>query len=104
MNESFKMDNITIEIDEYGYIVNCSNPEFIKWVQYELAKLRDNEEDTNLYYLTKDLKQYFMFDLDHYRVVVDVFDADKLSDKEKGIFTFTMYNIDNLLGGLENED
>lgn len=101
MNDIFKMDSISIEIDEYGYLINSSNLDFVKWLQYELGKLRDNEDYTDLYYQTKDLKQYFVFDLDHYKVVVDVFDADELSDKEKRDISFNMYSVDNLLGGLE---
>ena len=40
MNETFKMDNITIELDEDGYLVNSSNPNLIKRLEEENLYLK----------------------------------------------------------------
>lgn len=104
MNSTFKMDNITIELDEEnGYLVNSSNPNLIKRLQEEFNELRADEDSSALYYQTKDLKTYFEFWSENNRIKVNVFDADKLTNKEKGIFIFTMYPIDTLILELERE-
>ena len=104
MNETFKMDNITIEVDEEGYLVGSSSPDLIDRLQVEFYKLRLDGDDTALYYQTQDLKEYFSFYDVGDGIKVDVFDTDKLSNAEKGIFLFTMYPIDTLILELENED
>ena len=104
MTETFKMDRITIELDEEGYLVGSSSPNLIDRLQVEFYKLRLEDDATDLYYQTQDLKEYFRFYDAGSGIKVDVFDANKLSNAEKGIFLFTMYPIDTLLEGLENED
>ena len=104
MNSTFKMDNITIEIDEEGYLVGSSSSDLIDRLRVEFYKLRLDGDDTALYYQTQDLKEYFSFYDVGDGIKVDVFDADKLSNAEKGIFLFTMYPIDTLILELEKKE
>lgn len=104
MTDTFKMDTITIEIDDEGCLVGSSNPDLIDRLRTEFYKLRLEDDDTDLYYQTQDLKEYFRFSDVGDGIKVDVFDADKLSNAEKGIFIFTMYPIDTLILELEKEE
>ena len=104
MNSTFKMDNITIEVDDNGYLVGSSSPNLIDKLRVEFYKLRLEGDDTALYYQTQDLKEYFSFYDVSDGIKVDVFDANKLSNAEKGIFLFTMYPIDTLILELEKKE
>ena len=103
MTGRFKMDNITIEVDEEGYLVGSSSPNLIDRLRVEFYKLRLEDDDTDFYYQTQDLKEYFRFYDASSGIKVDVFDANKLSNAEKGIFLFTMYPIDTLILELEKK-
>ena len=104
MTGRFKMDNITIEVDEEGYLVGSSSPNLIDRLRVEFYKLRLEDDDTDLYYQTQDLKEYFRFSDADSGIKVDVFDANKLSKLEEGIFIFTMYPIDSLILELGKEE
>lgn len=101
MNETFKMDNITIELDEDGYLVNSSNPNLIKRLEEEFEELRVDGDTSDLYYQTNDLTKYFEFYSEGNGIRVNIFSTDKLTRQEIGFIVCTMYPIDTLIHELE---
>ena len=103
MNETFKMDNIIIELDEDGYLVNSSNPNLIKRLEEEFEELRVDGDTSDLYYQTKDSTKYFEFYSEGNGIRVNIFSTDKLTRQERGFIVCTMYPIDTLIHELEKE-
>lgn len=89
-DETFKINHYEIVLDDEANLVSCTAPNFVESLKKELDQ-GFGEDD--LYYIDNVNVQYFRF-YKYDGVKVDVFPADKFSDKERDILVCACYPLE----------